>query len=153
MNKILNFKQLRKEEIGNFLSKSWSCKCFRYICYSSNNSKSKLNLFAYYLHRKFGNWHLLLYTNPGFKLGNWYVNFLTNLLFQTLDPVREEICRTSLQLLSKFLFTVGFRTKKCIRYDYDFYYNFKIIIRLFRKIESGEMSRLVIVNLLEVQES
>ncbi|XP_066928951.1 ubiquitin carboxyl-terminal hydrolase 9X-like [Clytia hemisphaerica] len=34
---------------------------------------------------------------------------------KTLDPVREEICRTSLQLLSKFLFTVGLRTKKCIR--------------------------------------
>lgn len=38
-----------------------------------------------------------------------------NQLNKGLDPVREELCLTSLQLLCKFLFTVGFRTKKCIR--------------------------------------
>ncbi|XP_057300867.1 probable ubiquitin carboxyl-terminal hydrolase FAF-X [Hydractinia symbiolongicarpus] len=59
------------------------------------------------------------------QFSNEYFQFMRKLTLASLmqqqvsnkphDPVREELCLISLQLLSKFLFSVGFHTKKSIR--------------------------------------
>ena len=38
----------------------------------------------------------------------------------SLTPEAEQLAMTSLQLASKFLFNVGFHTKKTLRYDFNY---------------------------------